>query len=178
MRTLALSLVDSQMRSPWQASALAQARSTLEFVRRHRFCGSCGRPTAVAKGGIELTCAQDAGGCGTSWFPRSDPVAIMLIIDPTTDRALLGRQARWPAGRWSALAGFMEHGESIEDGVRRETVEESGVLVGRCRYHSSQPWCVCARGTCSVVWWAAPVVALAFHTAVVICESSQKQRSF
>lgn len=118
---------------------MAQARSCLEFVRRHRFCGACGRAMRVLKGGIELQC-EDRDGCRTSWFPRSDPVAIMLVVDPATDRALLGRQSRWPEGRWSALAGFMEHGESAEDAVRRETFEESGVRVGRCRYHSSQPW--------------------------------------
>lgn len=123
----------------WTAAILAQARSLLEFIRRHRFCGSCGKPTTVTKGGIELKC-EDQAVCKTSWFPRSDPVVIMLIVDPASDRALLGRQAAWPKGRLSALAGFMEHGEAVEEAVRREVVEESGVKVGRCRYHSSQPW--------------------------------------
>lgn len=64
----------------------------------------------------------------------------MLPIDPATDRALVGRQARWPPGLWSALAGFLEHGESLEEGAAREVFEESGIVVDICRYHSSQPW--------------------------------------
>ena len=94
---------------------------------------------AVQKGGHELQCTSSAG-CSTSWFPRTDPVVIMLLIDPSSDRALLGRQARWAPGVYSCLAGFMEHGEALEEAVARETLEESGLVARQMRYHSSQPW--------------------------------------
>ncbi|MYZ49023.1 NAD(+) diphosphatase [Propylenella binzhouense] len=117
-----------------ELGALAQARSLLSWHENHRFCARCGAPTVPAAGGVRREC----GSCGAQHFPRVDPVAIMLAIDG--DRCLLGRQARFPPGRYSALAGFIEPGETIEGAVRREVGEESGILVGRVAYHSSQPW--------------------------------------
>ena len=76
--------------------------------------------------------------CATDFFPRVDPAIIVLVSDG--DRALLGRQASWPAGRYSTIAGFVEPGESLEDAVAREVLEETGVVVTEAHYHSSQPW--------------------------------------
>jgi NAD+ diphosphatase len=78
--------------------------------------------------------------CGHTVFPRTDPVAIMLAVDETHDRCLLGRSPHFPPGMYSCLAGFIEPGETMEDAVRRETLEESGIRIGRVRYHASQPW--------------------------------------
>jgi len=110
------------------------ARSVLDWHARHRFCARCGQPTALAKGGWQ----RDCGGCGAEHFPRVDPVAIMLV--ECGGKLLLGRQARFPPRSYSALAGFLEPGESIEDAVRREVFEEAGVRVGEVRYVASQPW--------------------------------------
>lgn len=115
---------------------LAQARSQLNWHRSHAFCSSCGERTRQEKGGHQRTC--DA--CGTDHFPRTDPVAIMLIVDG--DHCLLG-QSHGPLvriGMFSTLAGFIDQGESIEEAVRRETMEEAGIRVDEVRYHSSQPW--------------------------------------
>ena len=114
------------------------ARSVLDWHARHRFCARCGQPTALAKGGWQRDCPTDTGGCGAQHFPRVDPVAIMLV--ECDGRLLLGRQARFPPRSYSALAGFVEPGESIEDAVRREVFEEAGVRVGEVRYVASQPW--------------------------------------
>ena len=102
--------------------------------RRHRFCANCGAPTEPREGGLVRVCPV----CGAQHHPRTDPVVIMLVIDG--DRALLGRQAAWPAGRYSALAGFVEPGESLEESVAREVREEAGVRVDEVTYISSQPW--------------------------------------
>ena len=110
------------------------ARSVLDWHARHRFCARCGRPTALAKGGWQ----RDCGACGAQHFPRVDPVAIMLV--ECRGSLLLGRQARFPPRSYSALAGFVEPGESIEEAVRREVFEEAGVRVGEVRYIASQPW--------------------------------------
>jgi len=110
------------------------ARSVLDWHARHRFCASCGQPTALAKGGWQRDCAA----CGAQHFPRVDPVAIMLV--ECQGSLLLGRQARFPPRSYSALAGFVEPGESIDDAVRREVFEEAGVTVGEVRYVASQPW--------------------------------------
>jgi NAD+ diphosphatase len=114
--------------------ALAQARSLCNWHARHGFCAVCGKPTAMRIGGYRRDCPS----CKAEHFPRTDPVVIMLAVDG--DRALLGRQARFAPGMYSCLAGFVEPGETIEDAVRRETAEESGIKVGRVRYFSSQPW--------------------------------------
>ena len=114
------------------------ARSVLDWHARHKFCARCGQPTALAKGGWQ----RDCGACGAQHFPRVDPVAIMLVEYPDEHGGmlLLGRQARFPPRSYSALAGFVEPGESIEDAVRREVLEEAGVRIGEVRYVASQPW--------------------------------------
>jgi NAD+ diphosphatase len=114
------------------------ARSVLDWHARHRFCARCGQPTQLAKGGWQRNCAKETGGCGAEHFPRVDPVAIMLV--ECEGQILLGRQARFPPRSYSALAGFLEPGESIEDAVRREVFEEAGVRVRDVRYVASQPW--------------------------------------
>ena len=112
----------------------AHASALVNWHRRHRHCSVCGAPTKVAEGGIVRRC--DA--CGTDHHPRTDPVVIMLVTDG--DRVLLGRQPTWPEGRYSALAGFVEPGESLEEAVAREVREEAGVEVGPPAYVASQPW--------------------------------------
>jgi len=119
---------------PGEAATYAAARSLLAWHDRHRFCANCGAPTAIFRAGWGRSCAN----CGAEHFPRVDPVVIMLAEHD--DRVLVGRQASWPAGRYSALAGFLEPGESIEEAVAREIAEESGVAVSRVRYVASQPW--------------------------------------
>ncbi len=114
--------------------ALAQGASLLAWHANHRFCGKCGHPTAMRSGGYKRVCTA----CGTEHFPRTDPVAIMLAV--SRDRCILGRGRQFAPGMYSALAGFIEPGETIENAVRRETLEESGVRLGRVVYHASQPW--------------------------------------
>ena len=116
------------------AGLAAHAAALVNWHRRHRHCSVCGAPTAVADGGIVRRCAS----CGTDHHPRTDPVVIMLVTDG--DRVLLGRQPTWPEGRYSALAGFVEPGESLEEAVAREVREEAGVEVGPPEYVASQPW--------------------------------------
>jgi NAD+ diphosphatase len=113
---------------------VAYAAALLNWHRRHGFCAVCGAHTDVADGGLVRRCPA----CGAEHHPRTDPVVIMLVTAP--GRVLLGRQARWPPGRYSALAGFVEPGESLEEAVAREVREEAGVTVGTPRYVSSQPW--------------------------------------
>ncbi|GJE69610.1 NAD(+) diphosphatase [Methylorubrum podarium] len=113
---------------------IATAKSLLAWHARHRFCGNCGSPTVVAAGGFRREC----GGCGLHHFPRTDPVAIMLVR--RGDACLLGRGPHFKPGMYSCLAGFIEPGETVEDAVRRETREETGVAVGAVAYHASQPW--------------------------------------
>jgi len=119
-----------------QAGVLAYARAMLYWRRRHRFCGVCGTATASVQAGHVMRCTNP--GCATEHFPRLDPAIIVLITDG--ERALLGRQASWPQGRYSTIAGFVEPGESLEDAVAREVFEETGVTVHEADYHSSQPW--------------------------------------
>lgn len=119
-----------------EAALLAYARALAVWRERHQFCGRCGSPTAPRRAGHVLSCTNAA--CGQEAFPRIDPAIIVLITDG--ERALLGRQASWPPGRYSTIAGFVEPGESLEDAVAREVYEETGVRVADVRYHSSQPW--------------------------------------
>jgi NAD+ diphosphatase len=118
------------------ASLLAYARALTLWRGRHRYCGVCGAPNQPARAGPVMRCSR----CDNETFPRLDPAIIVLVTDASGDRALLGRQAAWPAGRYSTIAGFVEPGESLEDAVEREVLEETGVQVGDVGYHSSQPW--------------------------------------
>jgi NAD+ diphosphatase len=115
-------------------AVLSQAKSLLHWHNRHGFCANCGAPTSLAAGGWRRDCEA----CRAQHFPRTDPVVIMLITDG--DRCLLGRQARFGKGMYSALAGFLEPGETIEEAVRREVREEAGIMTGRVTYVASQPW--------------------------------------
>lgn len=121
-----------------QAGLLAYARAMTYWRARHRFCGACGAPTATQKAGHALRCVRDE--CATEVFPRLDPAIIVLVTDPANEHALLGRQASWPPGRYSTIAGFVEPGESLEDAVAREVAEETTVAVESVSYDSSQPW--------------------------------------
>ena len=117
-----------------EGGLVAYVASLCNWHRRHRFCAACGAPSDVGEGGLVRVCPR----CGTHHHPRTDPVVIMLVTD--ADRVLLGRAPSWPPRRYSALAGFVEPGESLEEAVAREVAEESGVQVGKPRYVASQPW--------------------------------------
>lgn len=119
---------------PNHAAILAHARGLMHWRARHRFCGVCGGVCEPLNAGNTMGCTN----CKTHHFPRTDPAVIMLIT--RGDRALLGRSARFAPGMFSTLAGFVEPGESLEEAVAREVLEESGIQVGRVAYHSSQPW--------------------------------------
>ena len=119
-----------------EAGLLGYARAIVSWRRRHRFCGTCGARTLPAKSGHVLVCSDAS--CRHEQFPRIDPAIIVLVSDG--ERALLGRQASWPVGRYSTIAGFVEPGESLEDAVAREVFEETGIEVDQIEYHSSQPW--------------------------------------
>jgi NAD+ diphosphatase len=119
-----------------EAGLLAYARALAYWRGRHRHCGSCGAPCEPQRAGHSMRCTSAA--CAAEYFPRIDPAIIVLVTDG--ERALLGRQPSWPAGRYSTIAGFVEPGESLEDTVAREVLEETGVRVRDCHYHSSQPW--------------------------------------
>lgn len=119
-----------------EAAITAQARSMLDWHNRHGFCAVCSQPTRMEDAGYSRRCTSEA--CKAQHFPRTDPVAIMLTI--WEDKVLLGRQPRFVPGVYSALAGFLEPGESIEEAVRREIFEEAGIKVGKVRYIASQPW--------------------------------------
>jgi NAD+ diphosphatase len=110
------------------------ARSLIDWHARHRFCAECGGNTKVAKGGWQRGCES----CTAQHFPRTDPVTIMLA--EYEGRLMLGRGKGWPEGAFSALAGFVEPGETIEEAVQREVFEESGVRVRDVSYIASQPW--------------------------------------
>lgn len=117
-----------------ELGVLAQGASLLAWSANHRFCGRCGAATEMRAGGYRRTCPQ----CGAEHFPRTDPVAIMLAV--RGDECLLARSRHFAPGMYSCLAGFIEPGETIEDAVRRETFEETGLRTGRVAYHASQPW--------------------------------------
>ena len=119
-----------------EAGLLAYARALSIWRARQRYCGACGAATVPQRAGHCMRCSRE--GCAQEFFPRLDPAIIVLVTDG--ERALLGRQATWPAGRYSTIAGFVEPGESLEDAVAREVMEETGVPVTSARYDSSQPW--------------------------------------
>ncbi len=118
-----------------QSGILAQARSNLNWHAQHKFCSVCGAESKSQRGGLMRECPR----CKTQHFPRTDPVAIMLVYKG--ERCVMGQTlARSNSTFYSCLAGFMDQGESIEEGVRREVREESGLQIGKVTYHSSQPW--------------------------------------
>lgn len=116
------------------AGILATAKSMFEWRRRHQYCAACGQPSEPKDGGWKRQCPA----CEAEHFPRTDPVVIMLAYHG--ERCMLGRQEAWPPGMFSALAGFLEPGESIEEACARELAEEAGLRTRQVRYHSTQPW--------------------------------------
>ena len=119
-----------------EGGLLAYAKGIMHWHSRHRFCGVCGAATEIREAGFLRLCTNPA--CAASHFPRTDPAVIMLVS--RGDRALLGRKPEWVEGMYSTLAGFVEPGESLEEAVVREVMEEVGIRVSNVRYHSSQPW--------------------------------------
>ncbi len=117
-------------------SLMGYARTLVHWRRRNRFCGACGAPTRAAQGGRMLECPD--GRCANQYFPRTDPAVIVLAL--RADRCLLGRQAGWPSGLYSAVAGFVEPGESLEEAAAREVMEETGIRVDGITYFASDPW--------------------------------------
>jgi NAD+ diphosphatase len=120
--------------APDHLPPLAEAKALLHWHARHRYCANCGAATEVVQAGWRRDCLA----CQSQHFPRTDPVAIMLAI--ADEHCLLGRSGRFAPTMWSCLAGFVEPGESIEEAVRRETLEEASIQCGSVRYFASQPW--------------------------------------
>jgi NAD+ diphosphatase len=120
--------------TPRDAELVATAKGLLHWHRSHRFCAACGGPSDLVQGGWQRSCAA----CGAQHFPRTDPVVIMLVTRGNS--VLLGRNASWPEGMYSLLAGFVEPGETLEAAVRREVKEEAGIDCGAVSYLASQPW--------------------------------------
>ncbi|HWM61698.1 MAG TPA: NAD(+) diphosphatase, partial [Rhizomicrobium sp.] len=120
---------------PARDTAIAgQAKALLDWHKRHGFCPNCGTPTGFRDGGYRRLCPQ----CGAEHFPRTDPVVIMLPV--FGNECLVGRSPRFPPQLYSAFAGFVEPGESMEEAARRELREEVNLAVGAVSYHASQPW--------------------------------------
>ena len=126
--------VAGQMVSMEHAAIIAQAKAMIDWHQRHGFCPGCGAPTKVMDAGYRRLC----GKCNAEHFPRVDPVVIMLATHG--DACLVGRGKQFPPGMFSALAGFVEPGETIEEAVRRELMEEASVKVGEVTYYATQPW--------------------------------------
>jgi NAD+ diphosphatase len=123
------------MRLPATETAICgTAKGMFEWRRKHKHCSVCGEPSEPAEGGWKRQCPA----CKSEHFPRTDPVVIMLAVHE--DRCMLGRQEMWPKGMFSALAGFLEPGESIEEACARELEEEAGLKTVSVAYHSTQPW--------------------------------------
>ena len=127
-------LMMSHVVSEEKLSILAQARSLLHWHERHGFCAACGHKTEMSDAGYRRHCPS----CLADHFPRTDPVVIMAVRHDR--KLLLGRQKSWAPGMYSAIAGFMEPGETIEQAVGREVKEETGILVGKVHYIATQPW--------------------------------------
>jgi NAD+ diphosphatase len=119
---------------PDQLSAIAMAKSMVSWHQRHGYCANCGTRTAMKEGGWKRDCPN----CKVEHFPRTDPVVIMLVT--SGDKCLMGRQRQFLPGMWSCLAGFVEAAETIEDAVRREIFEESGIRATDVHYYMTQPW--------------------------------------
>ena len=124
----------AQMVSIKDAAILAQAKAMIDWHQRHGFCPRCGAPTEMVDAGYRRVC----GKCNAEHFPRVDPVVIMLATHG--EACLVGRGKQFPRGMFSALAGFVEPGETIEEAVRRELMEEAAVKVGEVTYYATQPW--------------------------------------
>jgi NAD+ diphosphatase len=133
-----------------EAGVFAQARAMQHWRQRHRYCGACGTELVMTRAGWLAHC----GGCGVEHYPRTDPAVIAAVTDG--ERLLLGRQATWAPRRWSVLAGFVEPGESLEQTVAREVLEETGVRVRECRYLASQPWPFPGALMLGFIAWAEP----------------------
>jgi NAD+ diphosphatase len=119
---------------PGELSAIAMAKSMVNWHQRHGYCANCGQRTAMKEGGWKRECPN----CKAEHFPRTDPVVIMLVTHG--DKCLLGRAPRFPPGMYSCLAGFVEAAETIEDAVRREVFEEAGIRCADVNYYMTQPW--------------------------------------
>ncbi|KAK5988919.1 putative NADH pyrophosphatase [Cladobotryum mycophilum] len=145
--------IRSMTLNPEAAAIFAQSRSIIDWNARNTFCAGCGNLNLSSEAGYKRVCpptdvtpsgnrdhCHTRKGVSNVCFPRTDPTMIAAIVSADGQRVLLGRQSSWPAKWYSTLAGFLEPGESIEDSVRREVWEESGVKVGRVVVHSSQPW--------------------------------------
>lgn len=117
-----------------EAELAATAKAVLHWHQSHGFCAACGQKSDMTQAGWQRSCPA----CGTQHFPRTDPVVIMLVT--RGNKLLIGRNAVWPEGMYSLLAGFVEPGETLEAAVRREVAEESGIRIGAVRYLASQPW--------------------------------------
>ena len=117
-----------------ELAIIGPAKAVFEWHAKSGFCAQCGAATAIVEAGWMRKC----GACGAEHYPRVDPVCIM--VPACGDKVLLGRQRAWPKGMHSALAGFIEPGEAIEEAVARETLEEAGLIVREVRMHSTQPW--------------------------------------
>lgn len=126
--------VAAQMVSLRDGAIIGQAKALIDWHQRHGFCPRCGTPTRIMDAGYRRLC----GSCNSEHFPRVDPVVIMLATDG--EACLIGRGKLFPAGMFSALAGFIEPGETIEEAVRRELMEEASVQVGEVSYYATQPW--------------------------------------
>jgi NAD+ diphosphatase len=119
---------------PEELSAIAMAKSLVSWHQRHGYCANCGTRTAMKEGGWKRDCPS----CKAEHFPRTDPVVIMMVT--SGEKCLLGRQKQFPQGMYSCLAGFVEAAETIEDAVRREILEESGIRCTDVGYYMTQPW--------------------------------------
>ena len=129
-----LMALSSQPIESGELAMLGQAKAIFEWHNSHTYCSRCGEKSNIVEGGYKRVCNH----CKAEHFPRTDPVVIMLAT--YNDHAFLGRQKRFPPGMYSALAGFIEPGESIEEAVARELNEEAGIIINDATYHSSQPW--------------------------------------
>ncbi|XP_022999270.1 nudix hydrolase 19, chloroplastic [Cucurbita maxima] len=138
VRTLMVAADWADARAMGELAIAGHARALLEWHGVSKFCGHCGEKTVPVEAGKRKQCSNPS--CKKRVYPRVDPVVIMLVIDRENDRALLSKQSRFVPRMWSCLAGFIEPGESLEEAVRRETWEETGIEVGEVAYHSSQPW--------------------------------------
>eukprot|EP00636_Phaeomonas_parva_P011664 CAMPEP_0118865168 /NCGR_PEP_ID=MMETSP1163-20130328/9521_1 /TAXON_ID=124430 /ORGANISM="Phaeomonas parva, Strain CCMP2877" /LENGTH=388 /DNA_ID=CAMNT_0006799369 /DNA_START=175 /DNA_END=1341 /DNA_ORIENTATION=+ len=127
-----------------------RARAMLGWHASNKFCGKCGTPTVSIEGGAKRKCSAGES-CGARVYPRTDPVAIMLVYDAKTDRCLLGRSRRFRSGMYTCLSGFVEPAEPLEMAVRREVFEEAGIEVGAVEFVASQPWPVGRGGTCELM---------------------------